>query len=518
MPDKLNLREAKQVYIDFIYRCNQAFDKSSNWWFLPSSSRERTGTNVQDEFVAFACGKEFKPKIRKGIEKFFYEYPIIKSLLSLIRDNFLLINILIRRKDNLSRKVDILFIHPLHDLPIRRIKDRIWNHYFGELPENYLDLGYKVEVSGVCDPGFFKKDIAFSERGYRITNPLSYLKWRDLLLTNVQFLNFFLFGLNIPKPNNLIEEKLHYLVSKESKVKLYNIFWGIIYQKAFSNTIQELKPNYIFHTYENNWWERSLNKAYNENKASVNKCIGFIHCSILDSHLKYTLIQDEWFLKPSPDELLVTGNTVINILSKRGGYDFSKIRIGYDLRGPNLFDIQKKKKSPLKRILVLLEGLDTMPAFLLLLIETIPLDEYQLSVRCHPVYPIHNPAFLEIRNHNYYSQLLVTANTSLEEDLESADLVIYKGSTSALYAAYKGIPLLRYQDEWWASDDPLLHCNFLKKDFAVSKEILEGIQYFKDMEQDAFYEEQAKLQEFVFHYMHPYEEDQLKKLARELIS
>jgi len=485
---------------------------------LPSSSRERIGSFVQDEYVSRLLGKNVDTISANGYRFFLQKFPTIKSILSLIRDNLLLIKILLRKKPTLHRKVDILFIHPIHDLPIRKKNGSIWNHYFGELPEGYLKLGLNVEISGVNDPGVYNKDIIFQEREYRISNSLSYLKWRDLCVVNWQFIKHFLFGLKFPIANNERESILYKLIQRESKTKLYNIFWGNVYKQAFANIINQLNPNYVFHTYENNWWERSLHVALLRSRNSVKNCIGFIHCSILESHMKYTLIQDEWKLKPSPDELLVTGKNIMGVLETRGGYDFDKIRVGYDLRGPNLYSIQKRKVSQIRKLLVLLEGLDTMPDLLALVLESIPLDTYQLSVRCHPVFPIEKPEFHKIRNHTLYPQLNVTRGTTLEEDLSEADLVIYKGSTSALYAAYMGIPLMRFQDDWWASDDPLLGCKSLKKGFSNSKELREGIESFKLMKAADFSSEQKIMQEYVFDYMNPYKDSELSDLASRLIS
>lgn len=42
---------AKKEYDQYIYLCNKSFAKSSSWWFVPSSSRERFGSNVQERYV-----------------------------------------------------------------------------------------------------------------------------------------------------------------------------------------------------------------------------------------------------------------------------------------------------------------------------------------------------------------------------------------------------------------------------------------------------------------------------------
>jgi hypothetical protein len=342
----------------------------------------------------------------------------------------------------------------------------------------------------------------------------------DLFKIYFRIIMFYLTMPTLPKAIGKEEEILKELIQKESKRKLQNLFWGSVYKYSISRIIKSQEPKYVFHTYENNWWERAVNQACEENKSIIKKQIGYLHCAILESHMKYTLLFNEWNIKPSPDEILVTGSIAKDMIQKRGNYSIDKILVGYDLRGPNLYSINKRKIRPksIKKILVLLEGLDTMPALLKLILETIPLDLYELSVRCHPVFPIQKREFNEIRNHSLYFQLKVSDDATLDEDLSNADLVIYKGSTSALYAAYNGIPLLRYKDDWWASDDPLLGSDSLKKEFSNSKELLEGIQYFKDIDHQQFCNEQRKMQDYVFNYMHPYRESELNQLAQVLIS
>ena len=167
MQEKISLSSAKEIYINYIYKCNQKFDKSSLWWYLPSSSRERIGTDVQEKFIESIFQKKSHKVEQYGIRGFFNRFPFFKSLLVLIRDTIYILNIIIKNK-KLTRKVDILFIMPLHNLPVRKAGNKIWNHYFGELPEEFLKLDLKVEVTGVVDPELYSKDIIFSEKDYRI--------------------------------------------------------------------------------------------------------------------------------------------------------------------------------------------------------------------------------------------------------------------------------------------------------------------------------------------------------------
>jgi len=521
----IDITTAKKAYEEYIYKCNNSFSKKSLWWYIPSSSRERLGSIVQDKFIDHVIDrKSSEKKDLKDLTwklKFGNKFPFLKSILSLIRDSFILIKILLLKKNiDTNKNIDLVFVHPIHNLPIRRVDSKIWNHYFGELPSYLVSLGNKVEVLGPLDPDLFLKNEIFEDKNYTISNILFFFKLRDILKLYSNLFCFIFSFKTFPQANNELEKKLKQLIGMEVKTKAYNLFWGLVYQISFERYIKLRKPKFVFHTYENNWWERAINRACEENPGIVKKQVGYLHCSILDSHMKYTLLKDEWNLKPSPDEILVTGPVAKEILLRRGHYPTEKIRVGYDLRGPNLYQIKQKENRPkkLNHILVLLEGLNTMPKFLRLVLETLGELDYKLSVRCHPVFPIKQPEFREVREHRLFSKLTVTQKTTLDEDLEKADLVIYKGTTSALYAGYMGIPLMKFADEWWASDDPLVGCSAFKKEFSNSIELLKGIEYFADMTDEIYKQEKTFLQKYVFDYMRPYTESELKQFANELIS
>lgn len=523
MINKIDLLSVRKKYEDYIYQWNKSFSKSSLWWYIPSSSRERLGSLVQDKFVRYVLNEPYSSdslRINNWKNWITVKFPFFKSILSLLRDSFLILKLLLSKRNiNLKENIDITFIHPIHDLPSRKINDKNWNHYFGELPDYYSSRGKKVEMIGPVDSNILFKQEMFSSENYVITNVIFFLRFRDLLKIYFSIISFFLFQKNFPKPNDQLEKKLHQLINEEIKTKLYNLFWGSVYKFAFAQYLKTRKPSLVFHTYENNWWERAVDIACEENRNIVKKKIGFLHCSILDAHMKYSLLNDEWSLKPSPDEILVTGKQAKKILLRRGNYEEKIIRVGYDLRGPNLYNIKQRKNRPvnINKILVLLEGLNTMPKFLKLVLETVGNLDYELSVRCHPVFPITQPEFKEVREHSLFSKLTVSKNSSLDEDLDKADLVIYKGSTAALYAGYMGIPMLKFKDEWWASDDPLVECKFFKKEFSNSIELLEAVKYFSGMEDTLYEKEKKNIQDYIFEYMTPYKDFELNKLAEELI-
>ncbi|MCG9875820.1 MAG: hypothetical protein MH321_13670 [Leptospiraceae bacterium] len=551
----LNKNLLKEKYIEDIYTINLIFDKRSSWWYTPLSSREWYNSEIQKKYQYYATIFEY---ISQNISQEFslpvsstFEYRIIsglcrilgykikytglgyfslfsidiiltlKNIKSIFTLVFLFFKLCLRSIKNKGNKdnCDVLFICPLHGQDVRLVNDNFFDRYFGELPHQFTKLNYNVFILGLAD-NLDYTSVVFKKEKLQVTFLLRYLKYKDLFKLIYCTIKEFLFPPSLPANLKFEIFGLNAQINQELKKYYRNRVLAKAYEFAFGNFIKFHRPKLVIHTFENNWWERSIDKVCNNSKNIIQKNIGFLHCSILESHLKYTLWKDEWNLKPSPDKILVTGPVAKDILIKRGNYPVNKIIIGYDLRGPNLYQIPQRNiiSAEMKNILILLEGLNTMPNLLKLILNSLGDLNFNLSVRCHPVYPIDKPEFSEIRNHKYYNQLQITENTSLQEDLQSADLVIYKGSTSALYAAYMGIPLIRFQDEWWASDDPLHNCNYLKKEFSTSEELLEGIQYFKDMDQQVFNEQKEKLQEYVFQYMQPYKDDELKKLAQELIS
>ncbi len=522
--ENAELLNKRKIYDAYIYKCNKKFSKKNEWWYIPSSSRERLGSFVQQRFIetkneSVASKFFLRPEFYYS---FYKNYHFIRNIGIILKNSFRIFLFILfnkttnQQKPNLS---DIAFVHPIHDLPIRFKEGEVWNHYFGELPTLFVGQGKNVEVYGPLDPTILFKSEIYKQGNYCVCNLLAFLEIMEFSLIFPKMFRFIFFSYSMPEPENKLENFLKKLICAEIKIKFSNIFWGLIYETCFDKMLKHRKPKHVFHTYENNWWERALNSACNRNKDIIEKQIGYLHCAILNSHKKYSLINDEWILKPSPDELLLTGSVAKKVLLQRGNYNSTKIRVGFDLRGPNLYSIAQKKDRPSQfpNILVLLEGLDTMPNFLSIVLEALGNLEYSLSIRCHPVFPIEHKAFKDIRNHKFFNKLSIRKNKTLEEDLSMADLVIYKGTTSALYAAYMGIPLLRYKDDWWESDDPLVESPNFKQEFTNSEELLSGIDFFQKLGNEDFQKQKSLAQDYILNYMRPYQKSELRQLALELL-
>ncbi|EKR74379.1 hypothetical protein [Leptospira noguchii] len=553
------LMQYKNDYEKLIYKLNSSFKFNSSWWFVPVSSREWYSSEIQrmyqfypkmleflkkqSEQITLSCNTRFQKDLveiaaKKNGYKVICPFRIkmrfkIFAILDVIRIkkiflstifNFLRISIKSFFRSNLEndgRRLAVFF-RPIHEPAISIRQDTPWDHYFGELPYEVSKTGRKVIILGLSDNPCqttayynYKDDIL-------VYSIFHYWSYKD-------FFRIFFFGLKDlffpPQVTADIKSLLPGIADQINKEVRY-YYWNRLIAKAFELTCKRFFSHnssiYLFHTYENNWWERAVDMACKENYSKVKANYGFLHCAILESHKKYVLINDEWSLKPSPDKIIVTGPKAKEILLGMGKYDLNGIEIGYDLRGPNLNNIKRKSKKPeqINRILVLLEGLNTMPGLLILVMESLrDVSSILLTVRCHPVYPISNPDFDLVRKNSCFDRISVSNGTSLDEDLLISDAVIYKGSTSALYAAYMGIPLLRFKDDgWWASDDPLLYCGALKKEFGNSLSLIEGINYFKSLSEEEYLTQSEEIRVFALEYMRPYKKGDLGKYVEDLFS
>ncbi|EQA69735.1 hypothetical protein [Leptospira noguchii] len=521
-----NYENAKKEYDNYIYLCNQLFKKDSSWWFTPSSSRERFGTDVQDRYVGIIKNLKGFEKKKLSESKTFYhnvhsgKLAIYKEFLNFVRLALILLyhsirNIwfvaLISRKD-----FDFAFIRPLHPLKANFDINNVFDHYFGELPSVLIGYNAKVAILGPADPGIVWKSNICNRENLEIANLFKYFSFGSYLKWIINVIYEYFNELKLPSSYSPYTEILSQLILREFRESFLKRIWSFAYYLSFTNFLKLNKKTFVIHTYENNSWERAIDRACQENSSKVKKNVGFIHCSILESHRKYALFRDEWHLKPSPEEIIVTGPNARDILLKHDGYERSTIKVGYDLRGPNLLNIKNRngQNEKINSILILLEGLNTMPKLLELAMTTIlNTSDKQVYVRCHPVYPISNSSFTSVRKHPLFQKVIVSENRSLEEDLLQADLVIYKGSTSALYAGFMGIPLLRFKDDWWFSDDPLKYCSALKKEFYDSNSLLDGISFFEKMNPQEYVSQKEMLREYIYQYMMPYKTEELRKFA-----
>ena len=111
------------------------------------------------------------------------------------------------------------------------------------------------------------------------------------------------------------------------------------------------------------------------------------------------------------------------------------------------------------------------------------------------------------------SNVNVSKNNFVNEDLSSADIVIYWGSTVALEAINKGIPVIHDNNsmESFLSYDPLFQLNHFKWEVNNGDSLVDKIEEIYSMPDKIFNEELKDAKEYINRYFWPVTEDRFGK-------
>ncbi|MCH1913302.1 hypothetical protein L9Z17_16495 [Leptospira noguchii] len=432
---------------------------------------------------------------------------VLKDLLSLISELFFhFCYKKVYRSDLGDFSGGYLFVCPL-DLPLlydqnKEYKDR----YFGQIPSYLQRKGKKVAITGILPKGI--KDF------YKRANlPQNIQLFPILVLVNNTSLFYVLKvifkELFFPPKIKLLPRKLFAsfvpLINEEIFSNFKNRVFGRLIFISIESILKKNSNVSIIYTFENNFWEKAVVQAFRKFSKS-GKIIGYHHCAVLESHQKNYIDPIEFQKRPFPDRIFTTGPNSKEALLSIGRYPKGKVRAGLDLRGPLLNTISLKDTKPKKiqNILVILEGLSIMVTLLNLILRVKKLrSDMIFSVRPHPALDWNSQVMRNIDIQLQDNIIKLDPSTELSKQIDIADAVVYKGSTAALYAAYAGIALLRYEDDWWLSDDPLFRIDGLKKGFRDEFEFLRCLNDFEKMNESSYLSLLKSQRNYVFNYLRP---------------
>lgn len=498
-----------EIYLNITDNLNKKAVNQS-WFYSFVSNRDRYGTKLQSYFYLLDLyfnqkvpiehlkidqyfpknslfSKSIKKKLYKNkdirfISPLYYIFQFFIKINKFIYFLLIIIESIIQkyRLKNFgtqSFNPDLIFLAPLHYPIIMEDSKDFKDPYFGILIQEEINSGKNILLTGpeIGKNYFSLKKI--NENGntkLRIFSLRSYIPFNKLIkLIYEGFKATFFPAIPVVEETNLLNG-INKLISEDYIYSLENILVSIVYEYCFLELFSINKCNNVIHTFENNTWEKTFLLATKKLNISLNT-IGYMHCSILDSHTKLIFTNTDLKIRPMPSKIVCTGLESKIALLEQGEYNKLNLVDGIALRESNLEVIDNSFKSFLnknKRILILLEGLPTMCDLLEIILDTIEdFNDESFFVRCHPTLPLSDKIFLKIRNHPSYNRLKVSNNKNLLDDIKEAKCVIYKGTTASMYAAYAGLILIRYKDKWWRSDDPLKRSNFFKREFENAKDL-----------------------------------------------
>lgn len=256
----------------------------------------------------------------------------------------------------------------------------------------------------------------------------------------------------------------------------------------------------VIRIYENLPWERAVDLAARRMGRHVT---GYLHCAVLPSHLNYYIDAAEGAVRPQPDRVVCTGPAAREVLLSLGPHDPERVAPGMALRGPNPALLnQVDTARPIRRILVLLEGLPRMVHLLKVLDQAArALPELEFQVRAHPMMPLQRLAEMAGIVTGTGQPLREARAGTLEEAIAEADAVVYQGTTAALSAAVMGVALLWFDAGLPITDDPLFLCPYLKRGFADPAGLADAIAGLDRLDALVWQEQRQALRAYVLDYL-----------------
>ena len=229
-----------------------------------------------------------------------------------------------------------------------------------------------------------------------------------------------------------------------------------------------------------------------------------MHCAALLSHTKIVITDAEKTVRPRPKRLICTGPRARDVMVRYGGHSPDEVQAGSALRQTYLSQVQHRKRlnRPIKNILVVLDGLPTTFQFVMFIYRALEGNRnFQTTIRPHPA----QTAEIILRETGlrepHLESIRFSRNKEITQDLEGADIVVYKGSTAAMEAGYMGIPLVHVESGNLLTDDPLFEIDSLKKVARTPEELVTAIKHFSDMSDGEFDCQLKSLRNYVEEYL-----------------
>ena len=372
--------------------------------------------------------------------------------------------------------------------------------YFGPLPE-FLNNGDRSAVlfGDLLDSPDFLPTTGHVNPSLPILSTGDYFSLWGIIKALIRGM---ISSVTVPRQLSKEDPKLAALIRRDIYNNKSAVVYGLLFESALKRLCDELRPTHIIHSCENNPWERSCAWVA-KSMTPEPEVIGFMHCAVLLSYVKIIITEKEKAVRPRPRSLVCTGPVARDIMIQRGGHSPEEVVAGCALRHEYLWDLEPRprEKRPIKNIMVALGGLPTMPGFVQFIFEALnEVRSYHTVLRLYPLDTIETIMADARIPLSAVQTLEFSTDTTLIQDLEKADLVIYNGSTVAIEAGYLGIPLIYVDLQRLLNQDPLFEVEEFKQSVRTPEELFAAIQRFGSMGIEEYLEQRDSLQKYIDGY------------------
>ena len=381
--------------------------------------------------------------------------------------------------------------------------------FFGALPEYLTKKGEKfVVIAGIL--GNYRSIVKkiSKNKDYLIIPQECFLNYLDPLKS---IFNIHRNKIRIDENIKFMELDVTDMVKAEiSKDYKYTSSADYLHSYYIKRMLNLFEIGTFVTTYENNPWEKVSFLTLKRYSPST-RIIGYQHSVLSRASVNMFMSKSEKKVVPIPDVVVTVGKVTKRILETYGNYDPDRVREGCALRFEYLF----KKKPEIKRkknnnILLTPEGVfEESVNISNFVYDALKDEEENITIRAHPVLPFRK--FQHRLNFDVESnpKITVSGNTSVEDDLKKADVVVYRGSTLAIEALMMGIPVIYIDLGDILSVDPLFECKALKWVVRTEKELVDAIETINSMTDDEHMDKWTEAKKYLNDYFSEINDERL---------
>ena len=290
-------------------------------------------------------------------------------------------------------------------------------------------------------------------------------------------------------------------------------FYQLLHYWSTKKLLKQVKAESILLTHENNPWERMCTLAARDVSPRT-KVLWYQNTVIPQAAASMFLGQEEAKICPLPDFILTLGDTTKTIMQKYGSYQGLKLEPACGLKFEYLDQLVPFERKRQGNILIALEGIfESYKVVNRVLAELRNNPEYKVKLRTHPILPLKDFQHKLEFNLEKISNFRVSNGTSLKDDLNWADIVIYWGSAVALEALTMGRPVIHFDMGSVLSFDPLGELNNLRWVVNKNTSFKAAIEQIVLLTDDEFNQQRVAAKANLKSYFHSVTEDNLAKFV-----
>jgi len=384
--------------------------------------------------------------------------------------------------------------------------------FFGALPDYLNRQGVKLlVVAGILgDYESITKKIG-GQREFLIVTQEYFLKYSDPIKAVIDTFNHRVRVRDVIYFGDL---DVTDIVKQEiDRLNRYSVMTEYLYSYFVRGLLNRISIATFTTTYENNPWERVCFWALRK-YSSKTKIIGYQHSVLSQAHVKMLLSKEERDVVPMPDKVITIGKVTRDILVNRGNYDPEMVKEGCGLRFAHIFKLRGRARRKTYNILVTPEGMlnESVNMFDFVHRALSEYGKYKIILRPHPALP-----FSRIKAHlsfdiNSDPNFMISNNAHSKDDLNEADVVIYRGSALSLEALKMGIPVIyiSLKDDI-LSVDPMYECAYLKWSVKNEQELRDALQQIYNMSEKDYQTNMVKASNYLKDYVYEITEERLKE-------